>query len=40
MNKETICKDKKCKFFKTCLIKDVQILKKFTGREKKVKVEK
>lgn len=40
MNKETICKDKNCKFFKTCLIKDVVILKKCTGREKKVKVEK
>lgn len=40
MNKETICKDKDCKFFKTCLIKNVEILKKCTGREKKVKVEK
>lgn len=40
MNKETICKDKNCKFFKTCLIKDTEILKKCTGREKKVKVEK
>jgi hypothetical protein len=40
MNRETICKDKDCKFFKTCLIKDVEILKKCTGREKKVKVEK
>jgi len=40
MNKETICKDKNCKFFKTCLIKDAEILKKCTGREKKVKVEK
>ncbi|WP_278657092.1 hypothetical protein [Paraclostridium bifermentans] len=40
MNKETICKDKNCKFFKTCLIKDVEILRKCTGREKKVKVEK
>lgn len=40
MNKETICKDKNCKFFKTCLIKDVEILIKCTGREKKVKVEK
>ena len=40
MNKETICKDKKCKFFEACLIKDIDILKKCTGREKKVKVEK
>lgn len=40
MNKETRCKDKNCKFFKTCLIKDVEILKKCTGKEKKVKVEK
>lgn len=40
MNKETICKDKNCKFFKTCLIKDVEILRKCTGREKKVNVEK
>ncbi|MGY5268773.1 hypothetical protein [Paraclostridium bifermentans] len=40
MNKATLCKDKNCKFFKTCLIKDVEILKKCTGREKKVKVEK
>ncbi|MEG1132644.1 MAG: hypothetical protein RSD77_10020 [Romboutsia sp.] len=40
MNKETICKDKNCKFFRTCLIKDIEILKKCTGREKKVKVEK
>lgn len=40
MNKQTICKDKNCKFFKMCLIKDVEILKKCTGREVKVKVEK
>jgi hypothetical protein len=40
MNKETICKDKDCKFFKTCLIKDVEILKKCTGIKKKIKVEK
>lgn len=40
MNKETLCKDNHFKFFKTCLIKDVEILKKCTGREKKVKVEK
>ena len=35
MNKQTICKDKNCKFFKTCLIKYVEILKKCTGREVK-----
>lgn len=40
MNKQTICKDKNCNFFKTCLIKDVETLKKCTGKEKKVKVEK
>lgn len=32
MNKEEICKDKNCQFFKTCLIKDIDKLKKCTGK--------
>lgn len=35
MTKEEMCKDKDCKFFKTCLITDIDILKKCTGREVK-----
>ena len=32
MTKEEIFKDKNCQFFKTCLIKDIDKLKKCTGK--------
>ncbi len=32
MTKKEICKDKHCQFFKTCMIKDVERLKKCTGK--------
>lgn len=32
MTKEEICKDKNCQFFKTCLINDIDKLKKCTGK--------
>ena len=32
MTKEEICKYKNCQFFKTCLIKDIDKLKKCTGK--------